>query len=216
MVHTVGCQVDPPGPGYTAASAANLSTVASQERVLRILSYVLLTIHKQGQARAGVSPATPTGPWDPIALSRYVEEARVLLDTTGGPNDIAKCIVVVLQAYFLLLKDERRQAVVITEDLSDFVADNPLVLRLPIVWSAVAAVQALLESAVRVIAVGRLRSAMEPLASRLSAGVEQSVIGQELLRVFKRKESERPRPPGESTIKIQTTRTADALLMRQK
>lgn len=152
--------------------------------MLKILSFVLLSIHNR--ARPSRAPMVSTGEWRPNDLAGYVDEAKGLLDKGArvGPNDMSRCVVIVLQAYFLLLKDDRRRAVVITERLADVVGDNPLVLHLPIVWSMVGCVRALLESANRTIAVERLQSAMEPLASHLGFSSEGSMIEQELMSVF--------------------------------
>lgn len=186
VVNGIGCRVDPPG----AANRTGLSTskpAACQERVLNILSFVLLAIHNRSSSSDSEDPATATGEWDPKAMTEHVYEAKALLDkgsAGGGPNDISRCIVVVLQAYFLLLTDNRRQAIVITEPLADLVADNPLVLHLPIVWSLVGCVRVLLKSANRSIAVERLESAMEPLASHLGFSTDASFVEQELMGAF--------------------------------
>lgn len=177
--------MDPPG----SANKTGLSTskpAACQERVLNILSFVLLAIHNRSSS-SDTDPAMATGEWDPKVMTEHVYEAKALLDkgsAGGGPNDISRCIVVVLQAYFLLLTDNRRQAIVITEPLADLVADNPLVLHLPIVWSLVGCVRVLLKGANRAIAVERLESAMEPLASHLGFSTDASFVEQELMSVF--------------------------------
>lgn len=185
MVTSIGCRVEPPG----SANRTGLSTskpAACQERVLNILSFVLLAIHNRSSS-SNPDPAMTTGGWDPKVMTEHVYEAKALLDkgsAGSGPNDISRCIVVVLQAYFLLLTDNRRQAIVITEPLADLVGDNPLVLHLPIVWSLVGCVRVLLKSANRSIAVERLESAMEPLASHLGFSTDASFVEQELMSVF--------------------------------
>lgn len=134
-----------------------------------------------------------TGQWDPDALSKDVDEAKNLLDkfSMTGMNDMSKCIVMVLQAYFLLLlKSDRTGAVMITEPLVDLVADNPTILHLPILWSMLGCVRALLGSSNRTIAVERLQSAMDPLAARLGFSSDESLIEQELMRVFQQEHVE--------------------------
>lgn len=133
-----------------------------------------------------------TGQWDPNALSKDVDEAKDLLDKFAmtGMNDMSKCIVMVLQAYFLLLKKNRTRAVMITEPLADLVADNPTILHLPILWSMLGCVRVLLRSSDRTIAIERLQSAMDPLVERLGFSTNESLIEQELMRVFQQKHVE--------------------------
>lgn len=201
MVSSIGCRVDPPGSVSKAGISPNNPT-ACQERVLNILSFVLLAIHNRSSgSNSAVDPAMSTGEWDPKAMTEHVYEAKALLDkgsAGGGPNDISRCIIVVLQAYFLLLTNNRRQAIVITEPLADLVADNPLVLHLPVVWSLVGCVRMLLKSANRTIAVERLQSAMEPLASHLGFSTDASLVEQELMSVFAGKPSN-PKRRGATT-----------------
>ncbi|CAM9317946.1 unnamed protein product, partial [Hapterophycus canaliculatus] len=200
VVSSIGCRVEPPGSANKAGIPSAKNPAACQARVLNILSYVLLAIHNHSSGRGSSSPlvaaggrrgpGTSTGEWNPKALTEHVYEAKALIDegaVGGGPNDISRCIVVVLQAYFLLLTDSRRQAIVITEPLADLVADNPLVLHLPIVWSMVGCVRLLLDQANRAIAVERLQSAMEPLAAHLGFSTDASLVEQELMRVFEGK-----------------------------
>lgn len=188
-MNTIGCRVDPPGDVSKAGISPNNPT-ACQERVLNILSFVLLAIHNRSSSpKSTADPAMSTGDWDLKAMTEHVYEAKALLDKApSGPNDISRCIVVVLQAYFLLLTNNRRQAIVIAEPLADLVADNPLVLHLPIVWSLVGCVRMLLKSASRSIAVERLQSAMEPLASH-GFSTDASLVEQELMGVFAGKPS---------------------------
>lgn len=209
VLPNVGCSVVPPGPAVKPRSPAVSTPAACQERVLNILSWVLLSIHnRSGPSR---SSATLTGEWDPNALAGNLEEASSLLDSWPSPNDMSRCIVVVLQAYFLLLKDDRRRAVVLTEPIADLVADNPLVLHLPIVWSMMECVRALLNSANRTIAAERLQLAMEPLASHRGCSPEESVVVQELLRAFnKQKRGER------GSAEATSPAAAGNMLMRQK
>lgn len=186
VVSSIGCRVDPPSATKTGLSSSN-NPAACQERILNILSFVLLAIHNRSSSSASDPGMMATGEWDPKAMTELVYEARALLDkgsAGGGRNDITKCIIVVLQAYFLLLTDNRRQAIVITEPLADLVADNPLVLHLPIVWSMVGCVRVLLQSANRTIAVERLESAMELLAAHLGFSTDGSYVEQELMSVF--------------------------------
>lgn len=182
----------PPGSSNRAGIPSSSNPAACQERVLNILSYVLLAIHnRSSRSNLAGNPAMSTGDWDPKAMTEHIYEAKALLDkgsAGGGPNDISRCIVVVLQAYFLLLTNNRRQAIVITEPLADLVADNPLVLRLPIVWSLVGCVRVLLDGADRTIAVERLQSAMAPLANHLGFSTDESLVEQELMSVFNGKQ----------------------------
>lgn len=209
----MGCRVDPPGPALSLSARA--SPVASQERVLKILSFVLLAI--RNRVDPTTDPALSTGEWNPVALARHIDNAKVLLDGASGPNDMAQCVVVVLQAYFLLLRDDRRKAVVITEPLTDLVADNPLVLHLPIVWVAISCVRALLDGAIRTIAVERLESAMEPLAPRLAFASQESVVGRELLRVFNKKKDRGARNGAGAGVGLSsTTPTAESIFIRQR
>lgn len=205
----MGCRVVPPGPAVKSRSPPVSTPAACQERVLNILSWVLLSIHNRSGPSS--SSATATGEWDPNALAGNLEEAYSLLDSWSSPNDMSRCIVVVLQAYFLLLKDDRRRAVVLTEPIADLVADNPLVLHLPIVWSIMACVRALLISANRTIAAERLELAMEPLASHRGCPPEESVVVQELLRVFnKQKRGER------GSAEATSPAAAGSMLIRQQ
>lgn len=188
VVNTIGCRVDPPGTANKAGISPNNPT-ACQERVLNILSFVLLAIHNHsssGSDSTAADPAMSTGEWDPKAMTEHVYEAKALLDKGGptGPNDMSRCIVVALQAYFLLLTNNRRQAIVVAEPLADLVADNPLVLHLPIVWSLIGCVRMLLKSASRTIAVERLQSAMAPLATHVRFSTGASLVEQELMGVF--------------------------------
>ncbi|CAN0183931.1 unnamed protein product [Scytosiphon promiscuus] len=201
VVGSIGCRVEPPGSANKAGIPSAKNPAACQERVLNILSYVLLAIHNHSYgsgssssaaaaAVAAVGMGTCTGEWNPKALTEHVYEAKALLDegaVGGGPNDISRCIVVVLQAYFLLLTDSRRQAIVITEPLADLVTDNPLVLHVPIVWSLIGCVRVLLDQANRTIAVERLQTAMEPLAAHRGFSTNASLVEQELMRVFEGK-----------------------------
>ncbi|CAM9675233.1 unnamed protein product [Ectocarpus fasciculatus] len=191
VVSSIGCLVKPPGSANRAGIPSSRNPAACQERVLNILSYVLLAIHnRSSRSNLAENPAMSTGDWDPKAMTEHVYEAKALLDkgsAGGGPNDISRCIVTVLQAYFLLLTNNRRQAIVITEPLADLVADNPLVLHLPIVWSLVGCVRVLLDGADRTIAVERLQSAMEPLANHLGFSTDESLVEQELMSVFEGK-----------------------------
>lgn len=216
----MGCRVDHPGPTPVALSAPNPPAVACQDRLLRILSFVLLAIHNRADPSCAASSSISTGPWDPNALARLVDQAKLLIDKTEVPSDMARCIVVVLQAYFLLLQDDHRGAVVITEPLADLVADNPLVLYFPIVWSAVASVHALMESAVRTIAMERLGSAMEPRAARLASASQESVIGRELRSVFSKKGKSRivAGAAGRAAVPEveENVNTAESLLLSQK
>lgn len=198
VISPVNCRVDPPGPALSPSARA--SPVASQERVLEILSYVLLAI--RNRADPTTDPSLSTGEWDPTGLARHMDNAKALLDGAKVPNNMARCVVVVIQAYFLLLRGDRRSAVVITEPLADLVADNPLVLHLPIVWVAIACVRALLDGAVRTIAVDRLESAMEPLSARLAFASQESAIGRELLRVFAKKKDRSASSVGSPSILI--------------
>lgn len=194
VIPTIGCRVTKPEPaGKPNGASLKTTSVARQERVLRILSFVLLSIHNRSLPRA--DPMLSTGPWEPNALSKDVDEAKDLLDkfSTTGMNDMSKCIVIVLQAYFLLLlKSDRTRAVMITEPLADLVADNPTILHLPILWSMLGCVRVLLLSADRMIAIERLQSAMDPLATRLGFATDESLIEQELMRVFQQKPVESP------------------------
>ena len=184
MVPTIGCRVEPPGPAKKPGSPTFNTTAAYQERVLRILSFVLLSIHNRSYRSQ--DPAFPTGNWSPKALAEYIREANALLDKAApsGPNDMSRCVVMVLQAYFLFLSGDRTQAVVVAEKLVDLVADNPLVLQLTIVSSLVGSVRSLLECADRTIAVERLQSAMEPLSSRTGLTNGGSKIEKELTSTF--------------------------------
>ncbi|CAM9867124.1 unnamed protein product [Ectocarpus sp. 4 AP-2014] len=192
VVSSIGCLVKPPGSSNRAGIPSSSNPAACQERVLNILSYVLLAIHnRSSRSNLAGNPAMSTGDWDPKAMTEHIYEAKALLDkgsAGGGPNDISRCIVVVLQAYFLLLTNNRRQAIVITEPLADLVADNPLVLHLPIVWSLVGCVRVLLDGADRTIAVERLQSAMAPLANHLGFSTDESLVEQELMSVFNGKQ----------------------------
>jgi len=167
---SIGCRVDPPS-AKTGLSSSN-NPAACQERILNILSFVLLAIHNRSASSTSRDTGMgATGEWDP------------LLDkgsAGGGRNDITKCIIGVLQAYFLLLTDNRRQAIVITEPLADLVADNPLVLHLPVVWSMVGCVRVLLQGAGRQIAVERLES----LLAAHGFSTDASYVEQELMSVF--------------------------------
>lgn len=182
VLPNVGCRVLPPGPAVKPRSPSVSTAAGCQERVLNILSWVLLSIRNRASQSRG--SAASTGEWDPNALARSLDEAISLLDSRPSSNDMSRCIVVVLQAYFLLLKDDKRRAVMLTEPIADLVGDNPLVLHLPIVWSLMACVRALLGGANRTIAAERLQLAMEPLAPHLGSSSEESVVVQELLRVF--------------------------------
>lgn len=198
VLATIECRVERPGPAVKPGSPLFKSPAAYQERILKILSFVLFTIHNRSKTR---DQAIPTTDWDPPTLAALVDEAKVLFDkgTLAGPNDMTYCIVVVLQAYFLILSGDKRQAVMITEKVADLVVDNPFVLHLPIVWSMVGCVRALLVSANRAIAIERLQLAMEPLASHLSFSSEGSLVEQELMSVF----GGQPRPRrggGPSTV----------------
>lgn len=176
--------MDPPGPAKKPGSPTFNTIAAYQERVLRILSFVLLSIHNRSYRSQ--DPAFPTGNWSPKGLSEYIREANALLDkgAADGPNDMSRCVVMVLQAYFLLLSGDRTQAVVVAEKLVDLVADNPLVLHLAIVSSLVGSVRALLECANRTIAVERLHSAMEPFSARAGLSKGGSKIEKELTSTF--------------------------------
>lgn len=189
----MGCAVDSPALEPSADTARSLSPAASQQRVLQILSYVWLAIHEQ--AATSVERATE---WDPSALLMWLDEANRLLNDFNGPNDMARCLVSTLKAYFLLLSGDCRGAVAIVEPLADLVSDNPLVLHLPVVWTAVLCVRTLLAEEARVVAVDRLKSAMEPLAPRLATMCEGCLVGRELMCVFKegRAASRAPSRPG--------------------
>ena len=182
----------PPEPPEEPVGASLKTAVARQERVLRILSFVLLAIHDH--AAPSADQTASTGPWDPDALSKSVDEAKLLLEkfAVAGHNEMSKCIVLVLEAYFvLLLKNDRVHAVMITEPLADLTGDNPTLLRLPIVWSMVGCVRTLLEGANRTIAVERLQSTMEPLASHVGFSSDESLIEKELMKVFRENQDDR-------------------------
>lgn len=214
VIPNVGCRVDPPS-NLAASSASRLSSVASQERVLKILSFVLLAIHNRASPpRRGGADATSTGAWDPNVLVRHLDHAKLLLDNASGPNDMALCMVVVLQAYFLLLRDNRHNAVLITEPIADLVADNPLVLHLPIVWTAVDCVKTLLENTNRMIAAERLESAMEPITARVVFASQESVVGRELMSVFEKERGGGGDPA--RGVAGAGPHTADNILVRQK
>lgn len=216
VVPSLGCRVDAPASALSVAELTNLPSTASQARVLKILSFVLLAIHNRAQALSGaVESSVSTGPWNPVVLTPHVDQAKLIVDGARGHNDMARCLVVVLQAYFMLLRDDRRRAVVITEPLADLVADNPLVLHLHVVWSAVSAVRALMESAARSIAVERLTSAMEPLALRMGTACQDSVIGRELMSVFQRKDRN-PCSTPVLTIRQNVHLADSSFLIRQK
>lgn len=215
----MGCRIDPPGQPLDPSMD---EPIASQERVLKILSYVLLSIHERSVQSE--DPSFGTNKWDADALAAHVDEAKGLLDKvalngTPTPNDMSRCVVVVLQAYFLALKDDRRRAIVITEQLADLVGDNPLVLHLPIVWSMVWCMRALLESANRSIAVERLQSVMEPLETHLGFSSEESMVEQELMCVFLKKQRPQPvrgRASSGSGAATRAPLSRESLLMRQK
>lgn len=213
MVPTIGCRVDPPGPAKKPGSPTFNTTAAYQERVLRILSFVLLSIHNRSYRSQ--DPSFPTGNWSPKALAEYIREANALLDKAApsGPNDMSRCVVMVLQAYFLFLSGDRTQAVVVAEKLVDLVADNPLVLHLTIVSSLVGSVRSLLECTNRTIAVERLQSAMEPLSSRagLTTG---SKIEKELTSTFVAKQRNSGRGGASAAAAAQPSR--ESVLAKQK
>lgn len=204
--------MSPPGPPEKPGTGSFNTPAAYQERVLKLLSFVLLAIHNR--ALQHVNPATSTGEWQAGVLAGYVDEAKCLLDMVAAvaPNDMSRCVVIVLRAYFLLLNDDKRQAVAITEPIADLVGDNPLVLHLPIVWSIVGCARSLLEGANRTIAVERLQSAMEPIASRLGFSSEGSLIQQELMSVFHTKQ----RPARGGSAAGGAAPLSQDILLRQK
>lgn len=217
VVPTIGCRVDPPGPAKKPGSPTFNTTAAYQERVLSILSYVLLSIHNRSYRSQ--DPAFPTGNWSPKALAEYIREANALLDKAAGagPNDMTRCVVMVLQAYFLLLSGDRTQAVVVAEKLVDLVADNPLVLRLAIVSSLVGSVRSLLECANRTIAVERLQSAMEPLSARAGLSNGASKIEKELTTTFVAKQRNSSRGGGGAAAAAAAAQPSrESILAKQK